>query len=899
MSLDKNNEQFWKQKLMAFLHDPPCKALDFGPTHEQDALNFCKSAGMVDDRDLGTFKAIKDADHYAAAADRFLFPQKECNSAFTGGVGETFKHPLSGEEYIIDSLLENGKAIEILQNAFGGIKTENPKHKFFLYWRRWLENTLAHSHDNSKARQLAFFPADTRLPDHTIWTHMSIASAFEGCRNPDTKVIDPAFMIFQVGPVQEFIAQARSTRDLWSGSYLLSWLTCAAIKAVTDECGPDSIIFPALKGLGIFDAMHREDIYENLMYGKDSLWKRMYKDGNEDEKKASAAQLLNPTVPNRFLALIPAHRMSELGRKAEAAVRKELATISESCWKRFSSLAKDAGELDNNVTNWKDRWDKQVDLFPQITWQTYKWDEKVLDAIQSDEKFDIAALQKAFKTLKDLYKLSQAVPEPLKDGRYFSDAEKRNLKNMAFAWPLYYAITDHAMASRRNTREFSCFKTDENQVGTVKDALSGKEEVIGSEGLWKKLKGTEFKDKEGPYGAISIIKRLWCYGDDCYLLKKLGIKYSLFKEAISFDSVESIAEGKPTTGNPYVAVIAMDGDDMGKWISGEKLPLLKEVLSSNAYNGIKKVTNFAELDKIKRGLSPSYHLQFSEALANFSNHIAGKIIAENKGQLIYAGGDDVLAMLPAENALKCAIALRAAFQGDISKIPHAEHSKYELALDEKKGFVKAGMSHSLIVPGPRADLSCGIAIAHKDHPLQHIVEEARKAESRAKKELHKSAFSFSLLKRGGETIHWGAKWDSKAVPLYDKFLNLRMDDEQGASSGNGKKLSGKFPYALAALLRPYNLSSGEFSDGFKPMELITVELAHVLKQQGQWAGSEDSDLAEFKKLSDGYLSELKATYEKNKDADIEEKRKFRKSAYDDFEKLFLAAAFIHRKRGEA
>lgn len=29
-------------------------------------------------------------------------------------------------------------------------------------------------------------------------------------------------MKVQVGPVQEFIAQARSTRDMWAGSYLLS-----------------------------------------------------------------------------------------------------------------------------------------------------------------------------------------------------------------------------------------------------------------------------------------------------------------------------------------------------------------------------------------------------------------------------------------------------------------------------------------------------------------------------------------------------------------------------------------------------------------------------------------------------------------------------------------------------
>jgi len=34
----------------------------------------------------------------------------------------------------------------------------------------------------------------------------------------------------QIGPVQDFIAQARSTRDLWSGSYLLSWLMAAGAK---------------------------------------------------------------------------------------------------------------------------------------------------------------------------------------------------------------------------------------------------------------------------------------------------------------------------------------------------------------------------------------------------------------------------------------------------------------------------------------------------------------------------------------------------------------------------------------------------------------------------------------------------------------------------------------------
>ncbi len=46
-----------------------------------------------------------------------------------------------------------------------------------------------------------------------------------------------------VGPVQEFIAAARRTRDLWFGSYLLSEISKATAKAVRDHGG--NLIFPA------------------------------------------------------------------------------------------------------------------------------------------------------------------------------------------------------------------------------------------------------------------------------------------------------------------------------------------------------------------------------------------------------------------------------------------------------------------------------------------------------------------------------------------------------------------------------------------------------------------------------------------------------------------------------
>lgn len=51
-------------------------------------------------------------------------------------------------------------------------------------------------------------------------------------------------LLITIGPVQDFIAQARRTRDLWYGSHLLSELGRAAARAMVD--GGARLIFPAL-----------------------------------------------------------------------------------------------------------------------------------------------------------------------------------------------------------------------------------------------------------------------------------------------------------------------------------------------------------------------------------------------------------------------------------------------------------------------------------------------------------------------------------------------------------------------------------------------------------------------------------------------------------------------------
>jgi CRISPR-associated protein Cmr2 len=59
---------------------------------------------------------------------------------------------------------------------------------------------------------------------------------------------------FQIGLVQDFIAQARITRDLWSGSHLPSWLVAAGIRKFVAEGG--ALIFPNPRGQPLLKLTH-------------------------------------------------------------------------------------------------------------------------------------------------------------------------------------------------------------------------------------------------------------------------------------------------------------------------------------------------------------------------------------------------------------------------------------------------------------------------------------------------------------------------------------------------------------------------------------------------------------------------------------------------------------------
>jgi hypothetical protein len=377
-------------------------------------------------------------------------------------------------------------------------------------------------------------------------------------------------------------------------------------------------------------------------------------------------------------------------------------------------------------------------------------------------------------------------------------------------------------------------------------------------------------------GASTLIKRLW---HQSFLpgADGLGVSETQLRTAMPMPNTHSIAAGTPFAqeadgsdeadgtdstdkGKKYYAILALDGDEMGKWISGSKSPEMGHCLSPNAVDYYRK--HSPAFLEAPRAVTPSWHLQFSEALGNFSLHAAQRVVEAFNGRLIYAGGDDVLAMLPATEALACARALRAAFRGESALNTLAKGKLdgrgtqrrsdrttqlFDMRLDgclqlhpdsgaksgDKAKLLSDPVKFPALVPGPAADVSVGIAIAHFKSPLQDVVRQAQLAEKRAKRAVTdggfgRAAVAISLVKRSGEILEWGCKWstpeqqDSAGYQLLHTLIDALNNDQ----------LNSRFPHKLEALLVPYLPGSSKMTDdaSFEGnfAEILAQELDHCL-----------------------------------------------------------------------
>lgn len=835
----------WKRKLAAFLHDPPHKPARI-QSHEDERALFLKRFGLTNE-DMTAFEQSND--WQAAAADRLIFPNP-AHSGLRVDWGENwleFQHPLGGTSLTPSSFPVSAAALdEMLTSALDSVRPDANawRQKYLLAWRLWPERTARRRNGH-----FAYLVADTRIPDHTLWHHNALAAAFTACEGK------PAFLMFQIGPVQEFIAQARKTQDLWSASYLLSFLIAQGMLAVADAIGPDSIVFPQLRGLPLAD----------FHWSKAGFW------GGQKLRASHANELLVPNLPNRFLALVPGHRAEKLALAAERAVRNT--------WDEITSKVKNF--LDRQVKNtcpgWDMHWKAQVNRFPIVDWVVHLWPD-------TDQALNLAEtgtppLHGGWKNHPLNFALRWAEEFiPQNDRGSF-----RPRSNFGFAWALHFAATDWKFAARKNARAFDQWQAVGNleASGIPKDHLDGRNEVLGGAKhtlFWSTLREKcpqQFKGSQ-LYGALSVIKRLWA---DEYLRDRLELESGrpVFQPVNEIAQIDAAIDAQSEEAERYYAVLAMDGDDMGQWVSGCKAAPLLNSLAPQAQEYFRKHwaqtgQGLPQADEVLRPLSPGYHAALSEALANFSLYCARPIVEAFEGQIIYAGGDDVLAMTPASTALDCAQALQLAFRGIPPDSLEAHASKrvksvleriFVFTTDPSKhpiGFLTlrkgegAGVGRAehlkpnwpLMMMGPKATVSVGIAIGHVHSPMQDIIQAAREAEAVAKKVPDKGAFALKVFKRSGEAVGFSARWQDSVVAVWGK-LNADVHD-----------LSGRFAHRYASLIKALVIIGGG-PDGasYAPMwdeslkESVEAELRHVLQRQG---GVESDKARELATLWCGVLS---------------------------------------------
>ena len=221
-----------------------------------------------------------------------------------------------------------------------------------------------------------------------------------------------------------------------------------------------------------------------------------------------------------------------------------------------------------------------------------------------------------------------------------------------------------------------------------------------------KIEGTPF----GYDGHLIFEERLNEFFEDAEIQKKAS-------EALRKFLNGALDNKKPS---PYYALIAADGDRMG-----------------------------AAIDHLKTIES---HRKLSGVLAEFARK-APKIVRDNGGSPVYAGGDDVLAFVPLPNALKCAQQLAAEFARRMQEFKD--------------------------IDGESPTLSLGIVITHHIEPLQDALELARRAEKAAKKLDGKNALAITLSKRSGvdRTIvgRWG-EIDRRLEKLTDFYARQIVPD---------------------------------------------------------------------------------------------------------------------------
>jgi CRISPR-associated protein Cmr2 len=911
-----NDDKLWQTKLVARLHDPAEKALVLlrDPAgHENGTsralkrlLGFDQLPENIDpDNDevlarvvfkkglpRAIYRHVQRADWWSAAADRPQWPMQEITVTTKTGEQKTLKvaewaqvrwskdpvlvHPLTGAHVRLPGALSETDISDIKQRSFehfsrllvklgtGAGEGQEFRKTLLTFWRFGPE--LTEEEDFGKLGELwKLLPADTRVPDHSIWDHLDLTSAFAGAFAADPKG-EAALLALAIGPVQPFIAAARKMDDLWAGSHLLSRLSWEAMRPVCERLGPDAILFPRLRGIPQVDLWLRDQM---------GLPDELFAGCNWMQGGTDANPLFSAALPNRFVAVVPASKASKIADEATRAARGWLQQLGVDVVSRLLKVAD--FDVENSTTPYE-QMKAQLASFPEVHWAAVPFSliRPRNEAKQTD--LDVSDLSSAMAPFfgVEAGKLCGFLDSPawevLQKEIDWGDGTTFFAPNPGVLYPAVYDLAERVLAAAKAARTFDQLE----QVGW-RDSLTGEAEWLtadrghltvpaGSrrsrkdergfkegehvETLWTKIADERpaWAKKGEHLGALSAIKRLWptifaeevgkalAAGgrgekkdigrfvvsthamalahqldqwlerggpapegldaqkvDPVALPRRLVRRHrnnpaldhakripALLDEAREEDNEQKLASaqgkiekilgqafGKDKVRlEAYYALLMMDGDRMGAILSGDEKTGTAISYRASFHPQVQKGFDehaarqplIAQYGKQKRAVSPNRHLAISGALNDFSQTVVRQVVEEEHlGRVIYAGGDDVLGMLPVADLLSCMQRLRHAYSGH----DPAHEGGVGEGLTLQSGFAALKQGKRLQVMrmmGEKATTSCGAVIAHHLAPLSAVLRELRAAERRAKSDGGRDAFSITVIKRSGGVQSVTAKW---------------------------------------------------------------------------------------------------------------------------------------------
>ena len=521
---------------------------------------------------------------------------------------------------------------------------------------------------------------------------------------------------FTLGPVQGFVAQARRTRDFWAGSFLLSWLAGVAMAEIARQGG--QITFPQPPA-----------DYLDWITGC----------AGEGEGPRQGA------IPNRFKALMAQVPSAFEPQQVEAAVREAWVALAEHVW-ACDGLGKLAAPQTRAI------WERQHAGFWEISWALaddatasdlldrrknwrshYPVGEPGVKCMVMDGWQELSGARAPGRTART----EGSGPGATALGRFWDAVRDSGATGMATDLREGEHLCALAYTKRRFARHFGDFAHQLPSGLTLKGwalesgmpSVNYMAAVHWLEKLVRSLSTDELRalhqaavsvsrDRDEWETRIRCLEAAWeqHHGRDRALRRELlAMDGSLFHRHVrdtpgqygyartamrdfsrTLDELMRVHDlrGAPS---PFYALLLMDGDSLGVHMA-----------------------------------DPARQQPISEALNTFTAGVR-EVVQRHHGYLIYAGGDDVLAVLPLEDALGCAAAVRAS---------------YAEAFACKAPAVRP------------ATISAAVQFAHVKTPLTKVLRDAhRLLDDVAKHRAGRDALAVRVWVPGGMTLQWTQPWE--------------------------------------------------------------------------------------------------------------------------------------------